>query len=293
MALVLGAGVSMPFGLPSWDALIDRLYKSAHAKAPRTDAKRQVEHFRDKFCVGSDAKLIEHVRRALYREATLDPDALRQNPTLAAIAALVTIARHFGTAPVVTLNYDDLLERLLEYHGIVTDSVGEPVHWSSAAEAVVYHPHGLIPTRNGVQPSTRIVLDQLSYAAFRGSELWWEEVRTLLRTHFCLFIGLSGRDDNLDSWLVECRERHAANIRPALTYWGVSFTLKNDPVTADAWRRRGIFCKLVANYENALPSLLFRIVQEVGRRVRQRPLDPLPQPNRHRKTASAKARNDR
>ena len=47
---VLGAGVSMPFGLPSWPALLDRLYANVHESRPASTDRleRQTENFRDR-----------------------------------------------------------------------------------------------------------------------------------------------------------------------------------------------------------------------------------------------------
>ena len=112
MALVLGAGVSKPLGLPDWDELIDRMYRAASAPIPvALNNARKAEHFRSQHCATLDAYLAA-VRTALYQGITISLWELRANRTLAAVSAIARSAHRDNSTPVITFNFDDLLRDL-------------------------------------------------------------------------------------------------------------------------------------------------------------------------------------
>lgn len=267
LSLFLGAGVSVPFGLPCWDELVSRLHKSTRLRPDKSvSIQRQVEIIREKRFPGKTKEFLAEVSRALYRNVDADPWKLRTNGTLAAIAALVgtSIRGHVGS--VITFNYDDLLETLLEYYGLVVNGVFQENHWASNADVKVYHPHGHLPLRKGIQASADIVLDQASYSTVVGRDAnsWRQEVVTILRTNTCLFVGLSGDDASLDSLIMDAAERHAITTSSS-AYWGVTFLRRPSAGASALWRKRRIFPLSVKDYETDLPQFLFGITQEAAR----------------------------
>lgn len=269
LAILLGAGISMPFGLPSWDRLLADLYDSASAlPPPKRDLKRQADHFRRQYCGNSEERFAGEVHKILYSRGKFGAEALRRNATIGAIGALVMASRRGSVSSVITFNYDDLLEKYLAFFGFVTESVFEERHWKSTADVVIYHPHGYLPSDRTRRSSATIVLGQRSYTRLAAAERNWlrQELLTILRTTTCLFIGLSGLDENLELLLEEARSAHAVYTRtPSPPYWGVSFALDNDDVTSQEWEERGVWCHRVRNYSRALPAVLFQICQEAAR----------------------------
>jgi hypothetical protein len=275
LILVLGAGVSMPFGLADWKQLITRLFQSAGTPRPtRLSIERQAEYFRTEVCAGDRAKFLQSVSQALYQGVILDGWRLRENRTLAAIATIVSSSRRGQVARVVTFNFDDLLEWYLEFHGHVVHSVVEERHWAKNADVTIYHPHGLLPLRSGVARSTDIVLDQAAFTRVVGRDYlaWRQELVTLLRTHFALFIGLSGADQHLDVLLTEAAESHVLRADNS-EFWGVRVTKATprsatEKATRKWWNSRGVGTLQVRDYHTDLAAFLFEICQraaQIGR----------------------------
>ena len=260
LTLILGAGMSSHFGLPSWPKLIKRLFASKGSPAPKKDAKRQAEDYRSTYFPGDVPGFLADVKSSLYRDVKVDFGSMRSHNSLAAIASLAMGSRRVGVSEIVTFNFDDLLEIYLEYHGFVTVSVGDRTYWSKSGDVTVLHPHGLLPRSSRRTASADIVFDQYSYTEAIGTKgsAWRQLLLSIMRTHTCLFIGLSGDDDNLDSLLERCGKQHASRLDNSL-FWGVAFSTTDK--NARFWKRRGIFLKRVADYDQALAQFLFKICQ--------------------------------
>ncbi len=266
MALVLGAGISKPFGLPEWDELILQLFATQGETPPTDTAKRQAQFFRLKFFKGNVAGFLDELHKVLYANANPDFASLRVKSTLAAIGSLVMASRRGNASDVITFNFDDLLEIYLQYHGFVTASVFRPFHWSQSADVTVYHPHGLLPVDPTQERSDDVVFDQTSFSAIVGkdSDPWRQTALTILRRKTCLFLGLSGRDDNLDSMMNECKEQHASRDENT-AYWGITFSTQDNQVARTIWQDRGVFYQQIADYDHDLPGFLFSICQKAAK----------------------------
>jgi hypothetical protein len=267
LALFLGAGVSIDFGLPSWPELLKRLYASKRDTPPKKKTeKQQADLFKQKYYINDDKGYKEAIRKALYKKADLSFNNLRKNVQLSAIAAIIMASHRGNASEVITLNFDDVLEIYLEYHGFVTNSVGNEMFWKRQADVTIYHPHGFIPSRHSLEISNNIVLDQLSYSKIVGDPTnpWRQQLLSTMRTHTCIFIGLSGNDDNLDSLLVSCKDQHISKNESTL-YWGVSFVKQGDIDTKSLWESRGIFCLEVSDYNQDISDFLFGICQNAAK----------------------------
>jgi hypothetical protein len=266
LALVLGAGISTAFRLPSWKQLLVRLYAQQKAKPPKTsDLKYQADYFRVTYFKGNKTRFIAAVRNALYQGIKINFQDLRRNATLGAIGSLVMASQRGSAAEVITFNWDNLLELYLEYHGFVTRSAPDERHWAGRADVSVLHPHGYIPYGTG-KTSTEIIFDQTSYADVIGKEEkpWRQKLLTTFRSHTCLFIGLSGTDDNLISLLQTCKPQHASRNENT-AFWGITFTTSTDKAQATLWEQRGVYSKTISSYQTELPKILFEICQEAAR----------------------------
>jgi hypothetical protein len=269
LTLVLGAGISKPFGLPDWEELLNGLFFTHGATPPTDTPERQAEYFRLNFYKTDPKGFIEAIRRVLYARVKTDFATLRANGTLAAIGSLLMASQRGSVSELITFNFDNLLETFLGYHGFVTSSIFHRFHWAEAADVTVYHPHGLIPFDPKQLGSNQdeLVFDQSSYSAVVGKDNnpWRQTMLTVLRRRTCLFIGLSGADNNLDSMLKECREQHASRDENT-AYWGVTFSIDNHPVDSSIWEDRGVFYNRIADYDHDLPDFLFAICQKAASR---------------------------
>ena len=265
LSLVVGAGISLHFGLPSWSTLVRRLFRDKKGRVPRRSTiEAQAEYFRHKYYEDDESGLMDAVHSALYRGAKVDFAALRGHTTLAGIGALLMASRRGNVSEVITLNYDDLLEIYLRYHGIVAQPVVREEHWTGYADVMVYHLHGFVPFRVEDERSERITLDQQSYSKFSIGTLWGQVALSIMRRRTCLFIGLSGSDKNLDTLLNAVAESHASR-EERTRYWGVTFSTdrENDPLRQQ-WQARNVFFKSVSDYDTDLPKFLFGICQEAA-----------------------------
>lgn len=264
LVLVLGAGVSMGYGLPSWPQLVEKGYAGAGRTAdPALELEDSAEKLAGAYG-GDRVKLGAALRHALYDGASYQfADLLSsEKPLLVALGAVVMNARIGVSAPVISFNFDDLLEVYLNGYGMDVRAIDVVPEWGGGAHVDVYHPHGLL-TSDLKKPVTRgVVFAAQDYDAIVGDakDTWRQTVTGILRSYCCVFIGLSGKDQNLSSMLLEIGKGHACHQHGDL-FWGVRIAdNENDPLR-EKWQNRGVWQLTLASYDD-LPPLLFRLCQE-------------------------------
>jgi len=268
LSVVLGAGVSRPCGLPDWKTLIARLFDAVGLKVPSDgDEKKQAEYFRSEVCRGNEVEFLDRVTEALYDGSDLSLKSLSQNQTVAALAALIMSSVRGNVASVVSFNFDDVVEVYLEYHGFVVQSVPDESTWNARSDVEILHPHGLLPSGPARERSKRIVLDQKEYSKITGDEArpWRQRMLSQMRTRTCLFVGVSGGDEHMDSLIVRCQETHASAV-DGTRFWGVWYTNGQDAAAISSWRNRGVYPDVVGNDYEDLPKRLFGICQTAARK---------------------------
>jgi SIR2-like protein len=234
LVLFLGAGVSVPYGIPTWKNLVlELLFDQAEAasrlrnvlphyrralaswltdyfeydpvilaRVVETDMRRKARGRPD-----ADAAFLEGVRAHLYRTCGqlhpgAQPKTARSRPptSLDAVADLVArSSRSRGVAAVVTFNFDDLLERALERRHVRCTVIANANRVRLGGIPIV-HPHGYLQQRAS-DPGSRpnVVFTEDDYHRLTGSAFHWALTMILeqLRNHTALFIGLSMSDPNL------------------------------------------------------------------------------------------------
>lgn len=203
ITLVVGAGVSMDAGLPSWSRLIENMARTIHdegiqrlALSDDADLMRKAEVVLE--LIESEPRnkrsTIEIVRDALFQASTTAPGELAD-----AIGRLVAAAP--GRFRVITTNFDQILETAItEYLPSATvRSFGlrEVDEWQTFCEqggCGILHVHGLVATGNN-KSKEPIVLTESQFLS-EGPK-----VRELIRRETTdasvVFIGVSMTDPNL------------------------------------------------------------------------------------------------
>lgn len=156
LSLLLGAGVSMSSGLPSWKALVEGCEADAGLDIPKKERSSQelmeaIDSVRRKLHRdGRDGEMFAVVRRNLYPEqylgASTYPDEILEQRMLIAIGAMVMSSSRGSVSDVFTLNFDDLLEWYLHLHGFTTQVVSNfPMTLRGDRDVAIFHPHGFLP----------------------------------------------------------------------------------------------------------------------------------------------------
>jgi hypothetical protein len=224
LVLFLGAGVSKPYGIPTWKDLVLEIVFD------QTDAARRLESIDLPFRRALAAWLVDYydydpiilarvvkneirrrASRSRHREEARDlfldkvrqhlyprhPPAPREPTTLTAVADFIKRSGDKeGVAGVVSFNYDDLLERKLD-GGIDFRTV-----WSARRSRdkslPIFHPHGFLPQKGDVE-DCRLVFTEDDYHGLTTSVFHWAltSIVNYLRHNTVLFIGLSMLDPNL------------------------------------------------------------------------------------------------
>lgn len=269
LALLLGAGVSISFGLPGWNDLIRQMSKSAKFERfkPTDNALRRAQAIKDERFSDDENGFLDLVQSSLYKGVEIELEQLINHKLLAAIGSLVMASRRGSASKVITLNFDDILETYLEYFGFDVASIVEEKHWAPNSDVVIYHPHGFLPSSSARKRSKKIVLSSEEFLSAISDNLnnaWRLLLLSTLRTHTCLYIGLSGEDLNIESLMSGVASLHAGRPREA-AFSGIRFGLKaksreqKDIISTS--RARGVFTHLIKSWED-LPLFLFRVCQE-------------------------------
>jgi hypothetical protein len=220
LVLVLGAGVSFASGLPLWGALTKQLAECAGVVVPIGIKDEDAADHILRSLHGDELALARATQKALYDDWTGTLPTLAATPMIYALGAMCMGGRRGRVSSLITFNYDDLLEKYLEYLGVAVAQVVVLPEWDGGADVKMLHPHGLLRS-DGREPEERIVLAQVHFD-LGGSrhDLWRRELVRIMSSNTCLFVGLSGDDRNLRAAMVEAASGHVSrNGRHAR--WGV------------------------------------------------------------------------
>jgi hypothetical protein len=229
LVLFLGAGVSKPYGIPTWkDLVLEILFDQTDvaqrlepvdlsfrralaawlvdyydydpiilARVVKNEIRRRASRRSGKEAGDrADAHdlFLAKVREHLYPKNPPEP---REPTTLSAVADFIKRSgEDSGVTAVVSFNYDDLLERKLE------GSVELRSVWSGRRRRdkrlAILHPHGFLPQEGDVA-DCQLVFTEDDYHGLTTSVFHWAltAIVNFLRHNTVLFVGLSMLDPNL------------------------------------------------------------------------------------------------
>lgn len=270
LALVLGAGASFGFNLPSWDDLVSRLYRGKKEPLPTSGTATEKADFLRRKHFGNDrSAFAQFVRECLYQGiASLQDDVLLKSKLLQAIGAMLSKSARGTATTTISFNFDNILELYLEVLGLVVTSIDTAPAWNTRSDVEILHPHGLLPYGSPAGISKNgIVFTASDYLEVIGDkpEPWNSRMTQVLNSNTCIFLGLSGSDDRLMSLLQQVHKNHPAVMREGHLNWAVRTTKKSDDeITRDKWTAKGVALRLFDDYSE-LPSWLLSICSRAAK----------------------------
>lgn len=221
LTLVLGAGVSIEHGLPSWNVLLQKLLINTFATETNDDTKEKSivlsklftkifspsplisgrylkKYYQDFSNTNLTTSFEEAVREAIYEEIDIE----KQSDLFKEIRQLCAApGRNPSLDSIITYNYDDLLEKYLLNLDIdipfkSIHSIGDnPVH----GELPIYHVHGFLPQDIELNENNKITLSEDIYHQQYNEIYSWNNIIQInkFRDNMCLFFGISFTDPNL------------------------------------------------------------------------------------------------
>lgn len=258
LGLVLGAGVSKAIGFPAWGELVDRIAASPEVQGDHLltaatgvseTAKTQMllQHYRtkrlDQLGALANARSLRKihgewrriVQTALYRDTPKSVEELNaEHPYLAHLIPIIA-----ESPMTVTYNFDDMVERLLQFSKNSRDNSygrGFETVWDAALQqkrdtAVIYHPNGYLPSNLLEYPSENLVFSADSFADQLIESMAGHHASLLhhLARTTCVFVGLSLQDETLRHLL-----RQNARINPGQFHYYISWRKSGEPRNLEA-----------------------------------------------------------
>lgn len=213
----LGAGLSMDAKLPSWSELLESLLTPTnnkpfkHINTANADAisvsmgysaivtgryaldgylrdtsKSREDNYQD---------FIEKIRTVLYR---------RKSNKSALITSVSKAIKRKKPAQIITYNYDELLDELLnkkDFYSVSDNFIPR------TNQIPIYHVHGMI-TRDNTRPSNSVLSEKDYHQLYSNPHNWVNVVQlNALYTSTCFFIGFSMTDPNQRRLLELAREK--------------------------------------------------------------------------------------
>ncbi len=217
LVLVLGAGVSIEYGLPSWDSLLQNLLLSSFKAETKVDSVKSMvlsklftklfspnpliaaRYLRNYYKDNRVNKTFESdVRDLLYRHL----DKKKKSEIFNEIVKLcVAPGKSHNLDSIITFNYDDILEKHLSQLEIDIPfrSIYKVGQRPKPGELPIYHVHGFLPREGKLDDGNKITLSEDVYHEQYNAIYSWNNLVQLNKYSdcMCLFIGLSLTDPNL------------------------------------------------------------------------------------------------
>ena len=209
---------------------------------------------------GEEAKYREVVRRNLYKGAKGEEEFLLQ-PLLVVLGAMMMKARRGSIGQVITLNFDDVMERYLGLHGFGNQTVVNLPCLLHAADVTIYHPHGFLPLDAEHAGRGRLIFSQYSYDQLLAPEIdpWRHLTKSLMLSKVMLFVGISRDDPELGSLLVSVKQE-LGGTRPN-GFWLLG---PDDDAKTGRWLLERNVVPLVFSDYNDYPKFLLKVCQRAA-----------------------------
>jgi NAD-dependent SIR2 family protein deacetylase len=210
LVFVLGAGVSMSFGLPGWDILLQKLMVATLEKDKNASTLLSklfsrlfdpspliAGRYLQKYYETNNLSFEEAVRDILYQEIKRD-----------CISPLMDEIIRYCIAPgkspnlnsIITYNFDDILEECIKK--ISLDLPFKSIYGQGidvdASELPIYHVHGFLPSGSNLTKEHQITFGESIYHKQYIDTYSWNNIVQInkFRENTCLFIGTSLTDPN-------------------------------------------------------------------------------------------------
>lgn len=210
LVFVLGAGVSMSFGLPTWDVLLQKLMVATLEKDKKASTVLSklfskifnpspliAGRYLQKYYEENNLSFEEAVREVLYQEI----DREYQSDLMSEIIRYcVAPGKSPNLNSIITYNFDDILEDCIEK--ISLDIPFKSVYGDGidvdAGELPIYHVHGYLPEKSNLNSENQITFGESIYHKQYINTYSWNNIVQInkFRDDNCLFIGTSLTDPN-------------------------------------------------------------------------------------------------
>jgi len=227
LTLMLGAGVSVPYKVPSWDTLLQQLLLNTINKDKNVSLALSklftklfnpnsliAGRYLQKYYTDSSKNELafeEEVRKLLY--ANIDKKIQSE-----LVKEIINFCVAPGKSPnidsIITYNYDDLIEDSLEKLKI---DVGYKSIYGIGmnpdnGQIPIYHVHGFLPRKGKLNRENKITLGENVYHEQYSDVYSWNNLVQLnkFRETTCIFIGISLTDPNMRRLLDIARLHHGS-----------------------------------------------------------------------------------
>lgn len=210
LVLVLGAGVSIGFGLPNWDTLLQKLmittiereqnvstvlsklFTDIFTPSPLIAGRYLQKYYEDK-----KLSFEEAVRKVLYEDLDI-------NKKSELMDEIVNFCVAPGKSPnidsIISYNFDDVLEQRLNKVGVTVPF--KPIYgigMNPNGQLPIYHVHGYLPHKGKISENNQITFGESIYHKQYTDIYSWNNIVQInkFRDSNCIFIGSSLTDPNI------------------------------------------------------------------------------------------------
>lgn len=210
LVLVLGAGVSMGFGLPNWDTLLQKLMITTIEKEQNVSTVLSklfsivfspspliAGRYLQKFYEEKKQSFEDAVRKVLYETINLD----RKSELMDEIVNYcVAPGRSPNLDSIISYNFDDILEQRLSQVGVqVPHKSIYGIGMNPDGQLPIYHVHGFLQQKGRLTEQNQITFGESIYHKQYVDIYSWNNIVQInkFRDSNCLFIGSSLTDPNI------------------------------------------------------------------------------------------------
>ena len=270
-SIIIGNGVSIPFGSDRWSQLSDYLFDYLSPKYIDNSDTVQESIGNTNFSLTSmarmmieDGKYKDALYSCIYRK--YEEDMHDNENTL--LRAIVRAKEKHKNVELITYNYDEFLERDFQrVTGVKMESVCGAKKDAKTSEPKVKHVHGLIPYKRPRAMKSIVLTQEEYYRAYRGQS-WTVLSQKKALNGICLFVG-SSLSDLFQMSLINEVKNSAENNKNGKRYlkkWNcyALLCLKNlsdrDIVTVyNYYIKKGIYLIFVRDFKD-LPDAFNRLM---------------------------------